>query len=513
MARISIEDFPLYEQHNPVNTPRSIRACAMEEIAPEDLLFVPLKHSKDKLTDSANEYEFRVREEKRLKLIKAIRHRKKLTLKEALKSRIKSSAPPRTQCLTARAAGNGFDTLEEEMEGRKVDFHRSQRIDREKSEAQRKRAAKETSAKFRENTLEQIERERKREEDERRRERELRKKFHKKMLLDIETEEERARNKRYYDEIKQKLVDEKSRKAKAVYDMANQIAETRRKRIERKIKIFNEKTLRFETIGKKELMEDKAEALRSYRERSEQILDNAKRRAASREESLLDHYEEVNRRAEENAMRSVGNRMRCSNGFRDTTESRRLARERKAKSMKKVKRDLSKKLNDAYKRSSNLLTDRVIKDEEIKKYEPEVKRRMNLSGKKPAGVNMERLKELEGTSGLRAEIEEKNRKITEFLKKREQELKLKNQKKSTTDRKKEKEAELLHYMAIWNSWDANKSGKSEKPVKFDPKRLDNKFNRHFIASTQQKEIPSTNESRRTWTKWDILIGGPSGLTM
>lgn len=503
MARISIEDFPLYEQHNPVNTPKSIRACAMEGIAPEDLLFVPLKHSRDKLTDSANEHEFRVREEKRLKLITAIKQRKKQIVRKVQKPRVKSSAPPRMQCLTARTAGSGFDTLEEETEGRKADFHRSQRIDREKSEAQRKRAAKETNSKFRDSTLEQIERERKREEEERKRERELRKKFHKKMLLDIETEEERARNKRYYDEIKQKLVDEKNRKAKAVYDMANQIAETRRKRIERKIKAFNEKTLRFEAVGKKELVEDKAEALRNHRERSAQILDNAKQRAASREKSLLDHYEEVSRRAEESAMRSVGNRLRCSDGFRDTTESRRLVRERNAKSMKKVKRELSKK-------PSNLLIDRVIKDEEAERHEPKVNKRMNSSGKKPAGVNMERLKELEGTSRLRAEIEEKNKKIAEFLKKREQELKLKGQKKSVTDKKKEREAELLHYMAIWNSWNVDKSAKSEKPAKFDPKRPDNKLNRHVIANTQQKE---GSDSRRTWTKWDILVGSSNGSTM
>jgi len=490
MTKISIEDFPLYEEHNPVNTPKSIKACTMENIRPEDLLYIPFKCSNDKFADSINEKEFQKREKRRLKLIEAVKHHKKLAVKKKLKLRTLQSASQKIECLTERS--KGFDEIDYDLleELGKTNYHKEQRIGKEASEAQRRRSEKESSIKFHKNTLSQTEKAEKREEEEKRTERTLRRMFHKKMLLDIEAEEERARNRKYYEEMKQKLIDEKNRKAQEVYDTAIKISDAKRRRIEKKIREFNEKTLKFEKYGKKELMKDKLDSLRSHKERAEEIFDNARRKQVARERCLLFHYEEANKRAEKNLMRSVGNKLRASDGFRDTSESRRLVQERKAKSMKKPKRNTSKK--------PNYHTERIT---EI------AKKKYNSIDRKMISQNIERL---DGVSKLREEIEERNKKIKEFLKKRQEELKQKTVKQSAEDRKKQKELELLNYMAIWNSWDKSK-GLDTKPRKYDPKKSINGNNMRETTKLDKLETTSTLRKdvytpSKTWTKWSTLIG-------
>ena len=80
--RISIEDFPLYEEEYTVNTPISLEACKLEGISPKDLLYTPVVLTSDNIKNILNEYESKKREIRRVHFINLVKERKKILIRE-----------------------------------------------------------------------------------------------------------------------------------------------------------------------------------------------------------------------------------------------------------------------------------------------------------------------------------------------------------------------------------------------------------------------------------------------
>jgi len=473
MTKISIEDFSVYEEHNPVNTPKSIKACALEGISPEDLLYIPLIHSKDKLVDLLNEREFKKRENKRLELIEAVRHRKRL-----LKAKQKSS---REQYYMAKTI-----PLNEVDAGlsRDKDYHKVLRLGREVSEFHKKEIERELSARSREKLLRKIELAKKFEEKEKKKDRELRDQFQEKVISDMEAEKEKVRERQYYEEIKERMIKEKNRKAKAVHDLADKITETKLKRMEKKIKTFNEKAWNFENVTKREQMKDKAETMRTYRERCEKAQEKAYERGALKEKHIREHYQEATKREKRNLLKAIGNKLRCSDTFKD------IVRERKRKSMKKPKKTFIKKQNKVF--SEKVL--QPIKEQIEEPIKEPIKEPIQVNIPKKKRKNIEKYK----PSKLRVEIEEKNKKIKEFLAQRQQKIR-QVKKQPVTD---EKEIKVQKYVAIWNLWDVTTTTKES----MNDISKNTKLNSTPIGTTRKKEVNETE-------KWRVSLSDPKLSTM
>ena len=182
--------------------------------------------------------------------------------------------------------------------------------------------------------------------------------------------------------------------------------------------------------------------------------------------------------------------------------------------MEKIKRKNSVKIS-----KQNEIQLRIENKNNEKNKELELKKELRQIDEKEMVKKLKQINEqnMSYIERLRREIEERNKKLEEFLADKQREQELRRQNSENDHKRKEKAKEALNYMAIWNSWDVDviRDVLASNNGKCNISKLIKQANRKKKAKNKSKNNIGkyTMRTKNSWVDTDIHFPTAKSLTL
>eukprot|EP01022_Parablepharisma_sp_SALTPOND_P031430 TRINITY_DN7_c0_g1_i1.p4 TRINITY_DN7_c0_g1~~TRINITY_DN7_c0_g1_i1.p4 ORF type:complete len:740 (-),score=132.28 TRINITY_DN7_c0_g1_i1:4303-6522(-) len=488
---LSLENYPQYEAKRLINSPRSLEACKMEGILPEELLYkygftITFNQQRSKrnfaLPGKSPEvqqmrYErFEKKRQELLAIAKAARKKLIETIERPERntvsrlSRFFSSTPSLEHPQTANVSICSERTKEnyqeivkrakdrelrlmtkmlavEENKNKKYEEHNYQKeILEEKHKEEEQKRAKIQRRKMKEKIREEMEAERKKREEEK----EKRKEAERKAQEELEFEEKEKEKEKLIEKERIQFMAEKEKKRKEKAEKAEKQRQNEIFQQEIKLELLREKTMEREKLIRLQKEQQRKNALMK-RQQFEQIKQKVQQNIENEEMHRLTEYLERKRKKEEQEQKvrlkqlQMAEKLKVKSDRRDLKikdtieESNKLIEERRRSIL--LKQRMAEERLQEQKR-------RQLVAEALKKEEVEIKneiKRMNSERKKRKDMyKIEQVKEKQAFDEARKSA---------FIKANDdfKLMRLRNQTEAALQRERIRTA--LHNMAVWNIWD------------------------------------------------------------